>query len=127
MILIHKHLIARCEIKNPPRSESEMNKWMKGFVKSIGMKILKGPYSKYCTTTGNEGMTSIAVIETSHIAFHIWDGMKPALMQVDVYSCADFDPKEVCKTLTEYFDIVKMDIKLLNRETGLEPIYVEDL
>ena len=36
----------------------------------------------------------VAIIETSHIAMHIWDEPKPALMQFDVYSCGEFDVKK---------------------------------
>jgi S-adenosylmethionine/arginine decarboxylase-like enzyme len=49
------------------------------------MKVFMGPYVKYCNMPGNRGITAIAIIETSHIAMHIWDEPKPALMQMDVY------------------------------------------
>jgi len=38
---------------------------------------------------GNQGLTSVTIIETSHIAVHVWDEVSPALMQMDVYSCAE--------------------------------------
>ena len=37
---------------------------------------------------GNRGVTAFAIIETSHIAMHIWDEPNPALVQLDVYTCA---------------------------------------
>ncbi len=40
----------------------------------------------------NRGITAISVIETSHIAMHVWDEPQPALMQLDIYSCAEFNP-----------------------------------
>jgi len=86
------------------------------------MKILMGPYVKYCKMEGNRGITGIAVIETSHIAIHIWDEPVPALIQMDVYSCADFDPYKIANKIKEDFDVVKIDYKYLNRETGLKPI-----
>ena len=95
---------------------------MKDFIASINMKILMGPYVKYCEMEGNRGITGIAVIETSHIAIHVWDEPNPALMQIDVYSCAEFDPYRIAEKIKQDFDVVKIDYKYLNRETGLKPI-----
>ena len=95
---------------------------MKDFIASINMKILMGPYVKYCEMEGNRGITGIAVIETSHIAIHVWDEPVPALMQIDVYSCAEFDPYKIAEKIKQDFDVVKIDYKYLNRETGLKPI-----
>ena len=44
---------------------------------------------------GNRGITAVVMIETSHIAIHIWDEISPALVQCDVYSCAEFSSSEV--------------------------------
>ena len=95
---------------------------MKDFIASINMKILMGPYVKYCEMEGNRGITGIAVIETSHITIHVWDEPNPALMQIDVYSCAEFDPYRIAEKIKNDFDVVKIDYKYLNRETGLKPI-----
>jgi len=46
----------------------------------------------------------------------------PALVQFDVYSCADFDPYKIAEKIKQDFDVVKIDYKFLNRETGLKPI-----
>ena len=81
-----------------------------------------GPYVKYCDTPGNRGITGVAVIETSHIALHVWDETEPAIMQFDVYSCSEFDPYKIADKLQADFDVVKLDYKYLNRETELKPI-----
>ena len=121
-VLIHKHLIIRAEANRVPTDEEQLTEWMKEFIDSIDMKILMGPYVKYCTMEGNRGITGIAVIETSHIAIHVWDEPVPALMQIDVYSCAEFDPYSIAEKIKNDFDVVKIDYKYLNRETGLKPI-----
>ena len=121
-IQVHKHLIIRAEANKVPTDEEQLTKWLKDFIEFIGMKILMGPYVKYCKMEGNRGITGIAVIETSHIAIHIWDEPVPALIQMDVYSCADFDPYKIANKIKEEFDVVKIDYKYLNRETGLKPI-----
>ena len=92
---VHKHLIIRAEVNEPITSEKELKKWLRDLVKIIKMKIIKGPYAAYVTKEGNCGATGIVMIETSHIAIHIWDEPTPALVQCDVYSCAEFQQGEV--------------------------------
>ena len=118
-IKVHKHLIIRAEANKVPTDEEQLTEWLKEFIDSIHMKILMGPYVKYCKMEGNRGITGIAVIETSHIAIHVWDEPNPALMQIDVYSCAEFDVDEIANKIKSDFDVVKLDYKYLNRETGL--------
>ena len=121
-LLIHKHLIVRAEVNNPPMSVDKLTEWLKDFIGSINMKIMMGPYVAYCNNEGNRGITGVAVIETSHIAIHVWDEPVPALVQFDVYSCAEFDPYKIAEKIKQDFDVVKIDYKFLNRETGLKPI-----
>lgn len=121
-LLIHKHLIVRAEVNNPPKDVDKLTEWLKDFIASINMKIMLGPYVAYCNNEGNRGITGVAVIETSHIAIHVWDEPVPALMQLDVYSCAEFNPYLIADKLKKDFDVVKLDYKFLNRETGLKPI-----
>ena len=118
-IKVHKHLIIRAEANKVPTDEEQLTEWLREFIDSINMKILMGPYVKYCRMEGNRGITGIAVIETSHIAIHVWDEPNPALMQIDVYSCAEFDVDEIANKIKSDFDVVKLDYKYLNRETGL--------
>ena len=118
-IQVHKHLIIRAEANRVPTDEEQLTEWLKEFIDSINMKILMGPYVKYCNVEGNRGITGIAVIETSHIAIHVWDEPNPALMQIDVYSCAEFDVDEIAEKIKSDFDVIKLDYKYLNRETGL--------
>ena len=121
-LLIHKHLIVRAEVNNPPKDVDQLTEWLKDFIASINMKIMLGPYVAYCNNEGNRGITGVAVIETSHIAMHVWDEPVPALMQLDVYSCAEFNPYLIADKLKKDFDVVKLDYKFLNRETALKPI-----
>ena len=118
-IKVHKHLIIRAEANRVPTDEEQLTEWLREFIDSIHMKILMGPYVKYCNVEGNRGITGIAVIETSHIAIHVWDEPNPALMQIDVYSCAEFDVDQIAEKIKSDFDVVKLDYKYLNRETGL--------
>ena len=115
---VHKHLIIRAEVNNPITSEKELKKWLRNLVKKIDMKIIKGPYASYVSKEGNRGITGVVMIETSHIAIHVWDEKSPALVQADVYSCASFSMNEVLAEFIE-MDVVKIEHMLLDRENEL--------
>ena len=121
-LLVHKHLIIRAESQYQIKDTKEATNWLLKFIKSINMKVLIGPYAKYCDMKGNRGLTIISVIETSHIVMHVWDEPNPALMQIDIYSCGEFDEHDICKKLSKDFDLTKIEYKYLNRETGLTNI-----
>jgi len=119
-LLVHKHLIIRAEAMKAPTDEKKLKDWFEEFIRSIDMKLFMGPYVKYRHMEGNRGITAVAIIETSHIAMHIWDEVSPSLMQFDVYSCGELDVKDICDKIKEDFDVSKIEYKFLNRETGLQ-------
>jgi len=94
---VHKHLIIRAEVNHPPMTEKYVRLWLRKLVNKIDMKIIKGPYTAHVSKEGNRGVTGVVMIETSHIAIHIWDEELPALVQCDVYSCAEFSIGEVLR------------------------------
>ena len=114
---VHKHLLIRAEVDNPIVCEKELKKWLRKLVKIIDMEIVKGPYASYVNKVGNRGVTGVVMIETSHIAIHIWDEERPSLVQCDVYSCAEFSASEVLVHLNT-MEPVKVDYLMLNRENG---------
>ena len=120
--LVHKHVIIRAEVLNPPTIEKLASEHVKDLIDRIGMKLLMGPYAKYVTMPGNRGLTVAAIIETSHIVMHTWDEPVPALIQLDVYSCGEFDENDICKKIAKDFELTKIEYKYLNRETGLSDI-----
>lgn len=73
------------------------------------------------TLEGNRGVTCVAIIETSHIAMHVWDEQNPALMQFDVYSCGPVDP-QIVFTALKCFEPASIEFKFLDREHGLKEI-----
>ena len=118
---VHKHFIVRAEVKNPPKENDERRlvNWMRYLIQDIDMKLLFGPIARYVDVEGNEGLTAIAMIETSHIAMHIWEKEDPPLLQLDVYTCGPFVPGTVLKALRE-FNPVKIRWKFLDREKDLD-------
>jgi len=122
--LYHKHLIIRAEVNNPLMSAEKVSQeWMPALIDKIGMKILMGPYAVYSNVVGNRGLTAVTIIETSHIAMHIWDEVSPALMQLDVYTCGSLDPYDIVDSIAE-FDPVSIEMKYLDREHNLVEILI---
>lgn len=121
MPLEHKHLIVCAEVSNPPTSEEFVKDWVSSLVESIGMKILMGPYAKYLDVSGNRGLTVVTIIETSHIAMHVWDETNPALLQLDVYTCGSLNPSLILESLKE-FEPLKVEYKYLDREHELKEL-----
>jgi len=124
MAVFHKHLIIRAEVNNPPRDEEVVVSWMRTLIDKIGMKLALGPFAKYINIPGNRGMTCMAVIETSHLAMHVWDESSPGLIQLDVYTCGALDPYDAVSALRQ-FHPVKIEMKYLDRENKLLEIPVE--
>ena len=116
---VHKHLLIRAEVNRPITGEKEIKKWLRDLVKKIDMKIIKGPYAAYVSKEGNRGLTAIVMIETSHIAIHIWDETSPALVQCDVYSCAEFSSNEVLVEFVE-MEPIKIEHMLLDRAVEIK-------
>jgi hypothetical protein len=58
------------------------------------------------------------MIETSHIAFHIWDEADPGLIQFDLYTCGQLELDKVISIFKEYFNVAEMDFVLFDRENG---------
>jgi S-adenosylmethionine/arginine decarboxylase-like enzyme len=124
MAVVHKHLIIRAEVGNPLKEEQLAIDWMNKLVDKIGMKVMMGPYAKYLNVEGNRGLTAVAIIETSHIALHVWDEDEPSLLQLDVYTCGPLDPYDVVEALRE-FHPVKIEMKYLDRENKLIELPLE--
>ena len=118
MILTHQHLIVRALVTQPPKSIEEVKTWVKDLVPKIKMKLMGEPLAFYCDKKGNKGATCVAVIETSHIALHVWDENNPSLIQLDVYSCSDLHEDIVFSHL-EQFKPEKIQYKLLDRNHSL--------
>ncbi len=123
-MLVHKHLIVRAKVKNPPMEETWAENWVRELIKKIDMKVLVGPFAKYLDVPGNRGLTVAAIIETSHVAMHVWDESDPALIQLDVYTCGPLDTSIIFNEL-KTFDPVHIDYKYLDREHGLTEIELE--
>ncbi len=119
--LVHKHLIVRAEVSEPPKDETLAKQSLTELIAAINMKTLFGPEARYVDVPGNRGLTCFAIIETSHIVMHTWDEGNPAMIQLDVYTCGALDT-DVVFDFMRRFGVIKMDYKFLDRETDLKEI-----
>tara|TARA_B100000902_G_C27115603_1_gene815901 strand:+ start:584 stop:949 length:366 start_codon:yes stop_codon:yes gene_type:complete len=88
----HKHLLISSEFTKTPFINTEFTKsWIWDLVKKIDMEILYAPRAVRCDKKGNEGVSAFCLITTSHICLHSWEKTEPNLVQLDVYSCKDYD------------------------------------
>ena len=120
-MLKHKHLLVRAEVLEPPKDLKTTRIWLKKLITDIDMKILAGPYAKYCEVKGNRGLTCVTIIETSHITLHSWDENNPALVQLDVYSCKELDETIVFDYVYKFMP-VRMSYRYFDRENNFKLI-----
>ena len=112
----------RARINSAPKETQLVIEWLKAFVHSLGMKILQGPFSSYVDQVGNKGLTAVVMIETSHIAFHVWDEDDPALLQFDLYTCGSLDPEKALDDIDRFFDFDSYEYVLYDREYSMNII-----
>ena len=117
-MIYHKPLLVNAKIKDPLNNEQAGIDFLTNLVNSIDMKIIKGPFASYVDKPGNRGLTAMVMIETSHIAFHIWDEVDPALIQFDLYTCGQLELDKVISTFRDTFNLIEMDYVLFDRENG---------
>jgi S-adenosylmethionine/arginine decarboxylase-like enzyme len=129
----HHHLLMRLELeRSPTKNDKEsVEKMIENVIKDINMKSLAAPHVYYVTYPRyNEGLTGIAPIETSHIAFHFWTRPDPkilhtskskCLLQFDIYTCGSLSTHNIARVLHHLtaYKPCYADITLLNRNWGL--------
>jgi S-adenosylmethionine/arginine decarboxylase-like enzyme len=114
--LVHQHMLIKARVARPPMDVEHLKRWFLELVEAIGMKVCIPPQARYVDVKGNRGLTGLVGIETSHCAMHVWDERDPALIQMDVYSCAPFFPDTVIEKLSE-FGIVRYQTMMIDRGT----------
>jgi S-adenosylmethionine/arginine decarboxylase-like enzyme len=129
----HHHMLLRLELQYYPQKtdKDKVSQMIQQIIKDINMKSLATPHVYYVENpTYNEGLTGIAPIETSHIAFHFWTRPDPkilhttksnCLLEFDIYTCGSLSQRNVGRVLhhlSQYMPTYA-DITILNRNMGL--------
>jgi S-adenosylmethionine/arginine decarboxylase-like enzyme len=115
MAVNHLQQIIIGQVTKPPTDVDVVKQFMCDLVESIGMKRLIEPQAVYVEAVGNRGMTCCVLIETSHIAWHVWDEQSPGLLQFDLYTCGDLIAEQVLGIVKEFFGLTKYSVKVFDR------------
>lgn len=115
--LIHRHFVARVFLKNPPMAAEIGENWLRELVRLVEMQILLDAKGIYCEDLGNEGVTGIVGLTTSHASFHSWHEVEKPFMMFDLYSCQHFETATVAAHL-DAFGVESGIYSILDRETG---------
>jgi S-adenosylmethionine/arginine decarboxylase-like enzyme len=112
---INKHLLVKGFINEAPGPEylPVLNDWFLRLIKAVDMKVLMEPNCLWCEEEGNEGVTGVAGLTTSHTSIHFW----PTHYMFDLYSCKDFTVSTVSEMLKE-FGTTHMIFQVVDRDSG---------
>jgi S-adenosylmethionine/arginine decarboxylase-like enzyme len=118
----HQHLLVKCNFNNQLRDVEKLNQWFRDLVEKVGMKVVAGPTSVMVSEPGNEGLTGTVTLATSHASIHIWDEVKPYMLQFDIYSCKCYNVDIVIKHLNETFDLTSYEWVEINRNDEIKVV-----
>ena len=119
MSVKHLQQIIIGQVNKPPTDVDVVKQFMRDLVEAIGMKRLIEPQAVYVEAVGNKGMTSCVLIETSHIAWHVWDEESPGLLQFDLYTCGDLVADQVLAIVQDFFGLTTYSMKVFDRAEEL--------
>jgi S-adenosylmethionine/arginine decarboxylase-like enzyme len=125
-MLKHKHLILAFDCFNPPAKAAEAVSFLEDIIRLVDMNIAKAdtmpsnPQGYRCDLLGNEGVTAVGILETSHTVIHTWDLAETGKIQFDLYSCKEFDVQQIINFCKDRFGIRNGSYIILNRESVLE-------
>ena len=119
-----KHIMVRAVVKNPVKTVDELKAWSLGVIDAVNMKIAdipgeKNPIAWKCEIPGNEGMTLVAVIETSNLAYHDWKVENGTMVELDLFSCGPFTKEQVIGEIMK-LDPINLEYKFFDREHSLD-------
>lgn len=118
----HLHLIATVFVSRPPLTVEAGETFLRDIVETVGMEILLDAQVIYCEDLGNEGVTGIVGLTTSHASFHSWHLAARPFVSFDLYSCRSFNPNRVLEVLDQHFGLEEARWMLIDRADGLNEI-----
>ena len=113
--LMHKHVLVKAFVKNPPTRGGELEEWFAELIEIIKMKIVVPPRTYYVLDEHNRGLTGSLNLSTSHAAIHIWDALEPAKVEFDLYSCAEFNEQDILDHMHKYWGLINFELWTIDR------------
>ncbi|MEE9220037.1 MAG: S-adenosylmethionine decarboxylase [candidate division NC10 bacterium] len=120
MVGTHVKAVGRAS-PNLLRDTGLIERYLKGLCSAIDMRTISGPHTVVVEEALVErgadpfedegGVTSVLVLSTSHICIHTWPLRER--LEVDCYSCRDFEPKVFAQVTMQFFDIAHEDLRYI--------------
>lgn len=120
--LNHRHMIVTAYCTDCPTSTEAGENWLRKLVDLVNMQILFDANAIYCEDLGNEGVTGVVGLTTSHASFHSWHMAEKPFLTMDLYSCRDFDTDLVLQHLEEGFGATRTHFMVIDRNNGINVI-----
>ncbi len=99
-----------------------LHNWLESYPSRIGMTRISPPY--VLRYTGEDcGISGFVFIAESHISIHTF--AERNYVNIDVFSCKDFDAEKAIKDFQDGFQLIKSRTYLIDREwSQSEPVAV---
>lgn len=119
---VNKHVLVTGYLAEAPGPDyvNFLADWFNRLVEAVDMKVLINPICVWCDDEGNEGVTGMVGITTSHSSIHFWSG-NPSYYKFDLYSCKDFSLDTVAEMLKE-FGTTKFTYTIVDRTDDEHPV-----
>lgn len=115
----YKHIVLKATgLAHPSMDESQIYAWFERLVAAVDMEVLMGPFARYCYDPGNEGMTGMVGITTSHSSIHIWDHQRR--LEFDLFSCKDFGSGQILPLIIDEFGPAAINWSVFDRSSPYE-------
>ena len=114
----HRHLLLNgFTLPTLDVSIDSCKEWLDSLVPKINMKTLSPAQCFDCDDEGNEGITGIIVITTSHAAFHYWSTTStcPNRLSFCLYSCDEFDNEVIIEHIDKFWGLSDFRYKVFDR------------
>jgi S-adenosylmethionine decarboxylase len=98
------------------RDEDFLRKWLENYPARIGMTRISPPYVlRYAGPVLEDwGISGFVFIAESHIGIHTF--VERNYINIDVFSCKDFDTEKAIRDFQEGFQLVRLRTRLIDRE-----------
>ena len=98
------------------RDEDFLRKWLENYPAEMGMTRISPPYVlKYVGPVLEDwGISGFVFIAESHIGIHTF--VEQNYINIDIFSCKDFDSEKAIEDLREGFQLVKLRTCLIDRQ-----------
>ncbi|MFW6118432.1 MAG: S-adenosylmethionine decarboxylase [Chloroflexota bacterium] len=98
------------------RDEDFLRTWLENYPAEIGMTRISSPYVlRYVGPVLEDwGISGFVFIAESHIGIHTF--VERTYINIDIFSCRDFDTEKAIKDFREGFQLIKLRTCLIDRE-----------